>query len=289
VNSYEQISNVERRITEWASGLFLKERMLFQEMVNDILDPIRRGTEAPLGDNKSPVIILMARLINDFEAAMRLILMGLGEQAYQPMRDSVETSLLLLLFQHDEQLAIRWMIDLKQYTAGNVIAQLKKHNVDYPLGEMYSTLSALSHPNLVASMHVVEETQVGEDQLLRTYHFGGYRNAGFMELQLKSLLLLMMMAIVSALPVIFAAHDPEFLDWWEKAQNWPKRLRDELGLDVELTSTEPVDKEITRKIELRLKVDLFKREAVQEASRVPEGDGPDIGHGGVDGSGSGRS
>ena len=94
-----------------------------------------------------------------------------------------------------------------------------------------------------------------------------------MELQLKSLLLLMMMAIVIALPVLFAAHDPKFPDWWGKAQNWPKRLRDELGLDVEMTPTEPVDKEITRKIELRLKLDLYTGEAVKEASRIPEADG----------------
>ena len=267
LNSYEQISNFEDRLTGWASSLFLKERMLFQEMMNDILDPIRRGAKAPLGDSKAPVIILMARLVNDFEASMRLILMGLGEQAYQSMRDSVETSLLLLLFQLDEKLATRWMIDLKQYTAGNAIAQLRKHNADYPLGAMYSSLSALSHPNFVASMHVVEEAQVGEDQLLRTYHFGGYGNAGFMELQLKSLLTLMMLAILTALPVPFGAYDPEFEDWWTKVENWPQRLRDELGLDVEL-STKPADEQVTRKIELQLKLDLFNAEAVQQASRA---------------------
>lgn len=137
--------------------MFLKERVLFIEMMNDILDPIRRGASAPEGDGKAPVLILTARLVNDYEASMRLVLMGLGVQAYQTMRDSVETSLLLLLFQLNEKSATRWMIDLKQYTAGNVISELKKHDVVYPLGETYSMLSALSHPNFMASMHVVEE------------------------------------------------------------------------------------------------------------------------------------
>ena len=275
MTSYDHISDFENTLTDWSKGMFLKERMLFKEMMNDILDPIRRGAASPEGDSKAPVLILMARLVNDYEATMRLILMGLGEQAYQSMRDSVETSLLLLLFQLDEKLATRWMIDLKQYMTGTVIAELKKHDADYPLSEMYSTLSVLSHPNFISSMHVVEEIQVGEDRLLRTYHFGGYRNAGFMKLQLMSLMTLMMMAMFSALPVPFAVNDPEFLTWWEKAQKWPQRLQDDLSLDFEATAA-PSGQEIVRKIELRLKVDLFNREAVREASREGEGDPPNF-------------
>jgi len=72
--SYERISEFENNLTKWSKGMFLKERMLFVEMMNDILDPIRRGAPVPEGDSKVPVFILMARLVNDYEAAMRLIL-----------------------------------------------------------------------------------------------------------------------------------------------------------------------------------------------------------------------
>ncbi len=272
MNSYEQITNFEGHLTEWTSSLFFKERMLFQEMMNDILDPIYRGASPTFiasDDGKDASLVLMARLVNDYEASLRLILMGLGEQAYQTMRDSIETSLLLLLFQFDRKLATRWMIDLKQYTAGNTIAELKKHGVDYPFGEMYSTFSALSHPNMVASLHVVEEVQVGEDQFLRTYHFGGYGNFGFMRLQLKILLTLMMTAIIGALPIPLGSNDPEFTEWWDKVQKWPQRLKDEVGLDVEL-SREPIDKSVQQKINFRMKVDLFSPEAVAEASKLDE-------------------
>ena len=269
---YDDISDFENSLTERSKGMFLKERMFFKEMMNAILDPIYRGASPTftVGDDiRDPSFVLMARLVNDYEASLRLILMGLGEQASQTMRDSIETSLLLLLFQFDGKLATRWMIDLKQYTAGNTIAELKKHGVDYPFGEMYSTFSALSHPNMLASLHVVEEIQVGEDQFLRTYHFGGYGNFGFMRHQLKMLLTLMMTAIIGALPIFLGANDPEFTEWWEKVQKWPQRLRNELELDVELTS-EPGDKSIQRKVELRLKVDLFSAEAIAEASKLDE-------------------
>ena len=269
---YDDISNFENTLTERSKGMFLKERMLFKEMMNDILDPIYRGaspTFTASDDGKDASLVLMARLVNDYEASLRLILMGLGEQAYQTMRDSIETSLLLLLFQFDRKLATRWMIDLKQYTAGNTIAELKKHGVDYPFGEMYSTFSALSHPNMVASLHVVEEVQVGEDQFLRTYHFGGYGNFGFMRLQLKILLTLMMTAIIGALPIPLGSNDPEFTEWWDKVQKWPQRLKDEVGLDVEL-SREPIDKSVQQKINYRRKVDLFSPEAVAEASKLDE-------------------
>ena len=72
--SYERISEFENNLTKWSKGMFLKERMLFVEMMNDILDPIRRGAPVPEGDSKVPVFILMAHLVNDYEAAMRLIL-----------------------------------------------------------------------------------------------------------------------------------------------------------------------------------------------------------------------
>ena len=267
MTSYRQIADFEDRQNEWTKSQFLTERALFEEMMNDILVPISRGVGevlVPQDDSKDPVLLLMARLVNDFEAPKRLILMGLGEQAYQSMRDSVETSLLLLLFQLDEKLAMRWMLDLKQYTAGNTIAQLRKYKVDYPLGEMYSMLSVLSHPNFLASMHVVEEVKVGEDHFLRTYHFGGYRNAGFIKLQFGTLLVLMMVAVLTALPSPFAANDPEYQNWLEKVQYWPQRLKDALGLDVEL-SINPVDDDATRQVALRLKLDLFTAEAVQKA------------------------
>lgn len=51
-----------------------------------------------------------------------------------------------------------------------------------------------------------------------------------------------------------------------EVQNWPQRLRDELGLDVEMSVT-PADKEVSRKVELRLKMNLFNAEAVREAGR----------------------
>ena len=76
----------------------------------------------------------------------------------------------------------------------------------------------------------------------------------------------MMAAIVSVLPTPFAAHDPEFKTWWDKAQKWPQRLRDELGLDVEM-SVEPEHEEVARKVSLRLKVDSFNREFVQDPER----------------------
>lgn len=269
---YDDISGLENNLTERSKGIFLKERTFFKEMMNDILDPIYRGASPTFtvsDDSRDPSLVLMARLVNDYEASLRLILMGLGEQAFQTMRDSVETSLLLLLFQFDGDLATRWMIDLKKYRVGNTILELKKHGVDYPFGEMYSTLSALSHPNMLASLHVVEEVQVGEDQFLRRYHFGGYGNFGFMRQQLKLLLTLMITAIIGALPIPLGANDPEFTEWWEKVQKLPQRLKDEVGLDVEY-SREPIDKSVQQKINFQMKVDLFSPEALAEASKLDE-------------------
>ena len=196
-------------------------------------------------------------LFNDFEAAIRLTLRGLGPQAYMPIRDCVETMLLLELFGVDHKLALRWMKDLKEYQAGNVIAILKNdHGIDLPLNELYNMFSQLAHVNFVSAVHVVEEVEAGEDQFLRTYHFGGYRNEGFMESLLVIILTLQVMALRVVLPGRYSGIDPEYELWWKDVCELPSILREELGLDTIEVEEQPFDR-MGRKIAVKLNITGF--------------------------------
>ena len=273
MDPYANIEDFEKSLIEWEKGRLLKERTLFRKMMNLILTPLRRSERSfSVGKDKSAELLLITRMFNDFEAAIRLTLMGLGEQAYMPIRDSIETMLLLKLFGVDSKLAKRWMVDLNEYHASSVIALLKERGIDFPLNEMYSTFSQLGHPNLLASLHVAEETNIGENQLFRAYHFGGMRNEGFMELQLKSLLNLQMVSLIEVLAESFYAIDSEFESWWEEVRSLPLILKKELGMDVEIEEEPPTDR-ISRQIYLKLKVPAFKASSVnqiKEESRSAE-------------------
>lgn len=266
MDPYTSIEKFERALVEWERARCLKERALFRKMMNLILEPLGRSTHHfPVGEQKSVELMLIARLFNDFEAAMRLTLLGLGEQAYMPMRDSIETMLLMKLFGIDSKLATRWVTDLKEYHASNVIAMLKKHGIDLPLNDLYITFSQLGHTNLLASVHVVEEVELGENQLLRTYHFGGMRSEGFIELQLRNLLVLSMIALVSVLAEPYHKIDPEFERWWEEVRSLPNVLKNELGIGIEYTEDQPSDR-TARKISMKLNVQAFDPSSVNQSA-----------------------
>ena len=268
MDAYSYIERREKALSEWERGRILKERMLFRRMMNLILDPIGRSVWTSVGDEMNAVLLLVARLFNDFEAAMRLTLMGLGEQAYMPMRDSIETTLLLKLFSVEGKLASRWMKNLNEYRATSVIARLKEHDIDLPLNDMYSMYSQLVHPNIVASMHVVEEIDCAEDQVLQRYHFGGMRNEGFIELQAKSILTLQITSLIMALGDIYVNIHPEFESWWDEVRALPATLRQELGLDIELQEGESLD-HIGRKIALKLNIEAFNARLVGHTESDP--------------------
>lgn len=256
MDAYSQIQNFEIAISEWQKARLLKERVLFRKMMNLILDPIGQiNPRIAMGEDKHAGLLLVSRIFNAFESAMRLTLMGLGEQAYMPMRDSIETSLLINLFAVDGKLAYRWMTNLNEYHASDVIAMLKEKGVDLPLNELYGTFSQLGHPNFVASVHTVEEVEQGEGQILRTYHFGGYRNEGFMTIQIRNILMLQIASLTMAICNVYRSLHPDYDTWWIEVKKIPSLLRGELGLDIEDESRE-LD-HIGRKLAIKLKIDAF--------------------------------
>ena len=178
-----------------------------------------------------------------------------------PMRDAVETGLLLMMFTFDGKRASRWMKNLAEYKVSDVIKALRdEFGIDNPLQPLYQMLSQFGHPNLIASIHVVEEIDVSDDQFLRTYHFGGYNSEGFMRMQFHTLLTLMMGVMLTALPAPYTAYDPEFSVWWEKMQRWPERLRTGLGLDIVMEPVEDADglgEAQLRKLRVKLGLTLF--------------------------------
>ena len=262
MDPYDQITALEDELQRNAPAQFQTELAFYREMINDVLAPIERGgLQVPDDDQRVAQPMLIARFVNDCEAARRLLLSGLGEQANFAMRDAVETGLLIVLFTLDGKRATRWMKNLAEYRVANVVKALRdEHGLDMPLNALYQSLSQLCHPNFLASLHVVEEVDIeGADAFLRTYHFGGYGNYGFMRSQWRTLLTLMMAVILMALPSPYAAYDPEFTAWWKKMKAWPDRLREGLGLNIEIDapSGEGIDPEMLRRISVKLRVDLF--------------------------------
>lgn len=282
---YDRIVEFEDKLHQWTKGLFLEERMIFAEMAELMLYPLEQfpdSSKGKDGEKKSVVLMLISRLFNDLEAAKLLILNGYCEQAYMPLRDTIECTMLLRLFQVDEKRALRWVTRAAEYSPRLVRERLDELGIKVPEHAFYPFWSSVAHANLLGCVTKVRETELGEGTLLRTYHFGGYANERWIGLQLNLALLQMLLALVGPLTEIYSEFFSDVVAWHKKVMETVPRLRKcGLGVGIEYdkpakssargTGYPPVDKMV-----LKVEQKLFDMGLINEAEPAdipaPSGD-----------------
>jgi hypothetical protein len=177
--SYPKIEEVEAKIYEWHRGAFLKERLLFAGMLELILEsfkPLSRRRK-DTDEGELALATLATRMFNDAEGAKQLFLWGLPDQAQPLIRDIIECMMLFRLFLRKPKTAKKWLINLAEYQPGDINAKLLELGVHAKEYAWYGLLSHEGHSNLLASLSHTQEMDVGEQGMLRQFHFGSARTA----------------------------------------------------------------------------------------------------------------
>jgi len=176
---YERIEKVEAKISEWLKGVFLKERLLLAEMLELILESFKPlgGRRKDTDECELALATLATRMFNDAEGAKQLLLWGLPDQAEPVIRDIIECMLLFRLFLRKPKTGKKWLMNLTQYQPRHVNAELLKLGVHAKEYAWYGLLSHAGHANLLASLSHTQEMDVGEQGMLRQFHFGSARTA----------------------------------------------------------------------------------------------------------------
>jgi hypothetical protein len=174
---YERIEKVEAEISQWLKGVFLKERLLFAEMLELILESFKplEGRRKDTDECELALATLATRMFNDAEGAKQLLLWGLPDQAHPVIRDIIECMLLFRLFLRKPKMAKKWLMNLKEYQPKDVNAKLVELGVHAKEYAWYGLLSHQGHSNLLASLSHTQEMDVGEQGMLRQFHFGSAR------------------------------------------------------------------------------------------------------------------
>lgn len=177
--SYPRIEEVEAEISEWHKGVFLKERLLFAEMLELVLESFKplSGYRENTDEGELAMATMATRVFNDAEGAKQLLLWGLPDQAQPLIRDMIECMMLFRLFLRKSRMAKRWLMNLKEYHPKAVNAELSGLGVHAREYAWYGLLSHQGHSNLLASLSHTQEMDVGEQGMLRQFHFGGARTA----------------------------------------------------------------------------------------------------------------
>jgi len=164
--SYPKIEEFEAKNLEWHKSVFLKERVLFTEMIELILESFKplSGRRKETDEGELAMSTLATRMFNDAEGAKLLLLWGLPDQAQPLIRDIIECTMLFRLFLREPKMAKRWLMNLAEYHPKNAN--------EYA---WYGLLSHQGHSNLLASLSHTQETDVGEQGMLYQFHFGGAR------------------------------------------------------------------------------------------------------------------
>ncbi len=278
--NYIKVKRFEDNLYIHSCKYFSKHLNLFDEMMELYLEPLERLANA-LPTNKEeidPLIILLARIFNDFESSKLLLLRGYTQPAQMPMRDIIECMMLFRLFINDSKLALQWMNNLKEYYPSSVKKRLDELEVDCPEYIYYGLLSELTHPNLLSAMSVVTEETLTDGLISRAYGFGGMNNPTWIGLIFIDILIFLSLNLQSILPQVYfdATNSPD--DWWDKVAGFNDRLL-ELGDSIQIEEVEPTDKE-EKKIRdqtlkklrklVQVKTTLFDKKKVAEDKGFPE-------------------
>jgi len=174
---YERIEKVEAEIYEWHKGAFLKERLMFAEMIELVLECFQSlgGHRKETDIGELALSTLATRIFNDAEGAKQLLLWGLPDQAQPLVRDVIECLLLFRLFLRIPKRAKKWLINLAEYKPRAVNAKLLELGVHAKEYAWYGILSHGGHSNLLASLSHTQEMHVEEQGTLRQFHFGSAR------------------------------------------------------------------------------------------------------------------
>jgi len=265
---YERIEKVEAEISQWLKGVFLKERLLFAEMLELILESFKplEGRRKDTDECELALATLATRMFNDAEGAKQLLLWGLPDQAQPVTRDIIECMLLFRLFLQKPKTAKKWLINLAEYQPGAVNAQLLKLRVHAKEYAWYGLLSHEGHSNLLASLSHTQEMDVGEQGMLRQFHFGSARTAeteyciqqGFL-----TLFFLLYIALKEPLAELYYGRSESdvFSRWYAKVDDLQPKL---VELASEITEkpafgTSKVDHALLELTEKKMRFEEFKR------------------------------
>jgi len=270
---YQEIENVEIKISEWLKGVFLKERLLFAEMLELVLESFKPlgGRRKDTDEGELALATLATRMFNDAEGAKQLLLWGLPDQAQPLIRDIIECTLLFRLFLQKPKTAKKWLMNLAEYQPGAVNARLLELGVHAKEYAWYGLLSHGGHSNLLASLSHTQEINVGEQGMLRQFHFGSARTAeteycvqqGFL-----TLFFLLHIALKEPLAELYyrRSESDVFSIWYAKVDDLQPKL---VELVSEITKkpasgTSKVDHALQELTEKKMRFEEFKRRLTED-------------------------
>jgi len=265
-DEYENIEKVGSEFYEWYKGILLKERLLYGEMLELLLESVQ-----PLGGYRKDTVYdelslltISTRLFNDAEGAKGLLLRGLPSQANIVIRDIIECTMLFRLFLKNPEIAKRWLMALKEYRLGDADAKLLEMSVDAREYAFYGILSHEGHSNLLASISNVQEEEVKEG-MRRTFHFGSSRTPEtifFVQQGFLTLFFLLHISLIEPFAEFYSQHSDtdSFTIWATKVNNLFPKL-EALVAEVHTKNGKEeaqVDQHIYKLVEKKMRIKEFK-------------------------------
>lgn len=265
-DEYETIEKVGTEIFEWYKGILLKERLLYSEMIELLLEAVK-----PLGGYRKDAVYdelslltVSTRLFNDAEGAKDLLLRGLPSQANMVIRDIVECTMLFRLFLQNPEVAERWLMELKQYQLGDVNTKLTEMGIKAREYAFYGMLSHEGHSNLLASLSSVQEVEIKEG-MLRTFHYGSSRTPEtvyFVQHGFLILFLLLHISLIEPLAEYYSQHSDtkSFSIWAEKVNNLLPKLEELVAEYAKKTIAGKAEfgQELYKLVEKKMRLEEFK-------------------------------
>lgn len=266
---YDRIEKVESGISDLLKSILLKERSLFAEMIELVLEsikPLQGYDKKGVAREKAVLLTIASRMFNDCDAAKHLLERGLPDQARTVTRDIIECTLLFRLFLKKPKMAVKWLMDLKEYQPGDAYAKLQKLGVDAKEYALYGPMSHEAHSNLLASLSHVQEIAVQEwtARIFRCGSAWNPENVCCIQWDFVYLFLLLLITLKEPLAELYSKNSEMavFKNWETRVAELPAKV-DELISEVSAKTPSP-----TPGADLRLDELVGRKMRVEETKRI---------------------
>jgi hypothetical protein len=264
---YDNIEKTELGISELIKTKLQKERLLFSEMMELILESIKplSGYIKGSAEGEMALLTISSRLFNDCEGAKQLLVWGLPAQASPLIRDMIECLLQFRLFLLNLEAAKNWLLNLGEYQPGSIHAKLLELGINAKEYSLYGPLSHTSHSNMLASLSNVQETKEKEG-MLRVFRLGCTwtpETEYFIRQNFLLLFFLMHIALTEPLCAYYYNNSQAeiFNIWYTKVTKLIFRLEE---INIEMNSSQllksfPIDPFLQELVKKKLKFNTTKK------------------------------
>lgn len=226
MNNYKGIIEFEERLKEKNVGEFAREYGIAEELFNLFIEGMEINKENwHLQPEKKATMGLVNRIFNDLHCSFKLLMEGLFVQGMSLLRDTIECTMYIKLFEVDSAFRREWL-NGKDFLTREIRGMMKKSQIPPPPeDQLYKQLCrTYVHPTFKGIAPHVCDWYTPDGKQYFVCHYGGIEDVPRAKILFSAFLLFSYGTTSHLWRDMFPVDKNKYSEWHDKMDNVLKRL-----------------------------------------------------------------